>query len=213
MFRIMGDVHGHLDFYTALVKDVDFSVQLGDMGFDYKKLIDRLDPTKHRFVPGNHDNYDNLPPHAFQSDWGQVTMGGLDFFYIRGAYSVDKMYRIPHRSWWPQEEMEYRSAQQLIETVETLQPNIILSHDCPFVCYREGVLTNNYKIDPSFTTQMLSAVWEVCKPELWVFGHHHNDWTKKIEDTQFICLNELSYLDVLTTDGHGRVGQMELTPR
>jgi predicted phosphodiesterase len=194
VFRITGDVHGHLDFYTALVKDVDFSVQLGDMGFNYSKL-ESLDPTKHRFVPGNHDNYDNLPPHAFQADWGQVVMGDLEFFYIRGAYSVDKAYRIPHRSWWPQEEMEYRSAQECIDTIAVLQPKIILSHDCPFVCYREGVLTNPVKIDPSRTTQILSAVFEVWKPELWVFGHHHNDWTKQIEGTQFVCLNELSSMD------------------
>lgn len=195
-FRLIGDVHGHHGLYVNLIKKADFSVQLGDMGFDYSGLVENVDPDKHRFIPGNHDNYDHLPPHAFQADWGQVTMGHLDFFYIRGGFSIDKHRRIPYVSWWPQEEMEYASAQQMLETIAVLQPKIILSHDCPFVCMREGVLTNNYKMNPSFTTQVLSAVWELWKPELWVFGHHHNDWVKEIGGTKFVCLNELSSMDL-----------------
>lgn len=195
-FRIIGDVHGHHGRYVNLIKKADWSVQLGDMGFDYRKM-DKIDSTRHRFIPGNHDNYDNLPSHAFQADWGQVSMGHVDFFYIRGGYSIDKMYRIPHVSYWPQEEIEYASAQELIDTIGTLKPKIIFSHECPISCMKEGVLTNRFKINPSFTVQTLSAVfYHIWKPEIWVFGHHHNDWHKEIDGTQFYCLNELSSLDM-----------------
>lgn len=204
--RIIGDVHGNHGRYVNLIKKAEFSVQLGDMGFDYSKF-DKLDETRHRFVPGNHDNYDNLPPHAFQADWGQVSMGPIDFFYIRGAYSVDKMMRRPHISWWPQEEMGWNSGTQLVETIAMMQPKIILSHDCPHVCHRNGVLSNAGKINPSLTVQIMSAVWEVWKPDLWIFGHHHHNWDKQLDKTRFLCLNELSCADFLD-DGQLRITKM-----
>ena len=199
VFRIIGDVHGHQDLYADLIKDADYSIQLGDMGFDYS-IVETLDETRHRFVPGNHDNYDALPPQAFQKDWGQVSMGPFDFFYIRGAYSVDKMWRTPGVSWWEQEEMGWSSARQLVETVTAMEPKIIFSHDCPEICMDHGVITNNAKFQLSLTTQIMSAVWEAWQPDLWMFGHHHNDWMQQIDNTHFICLNSLSCADLVRSD-------------
>jgi hypothetical protein len=199
-FRIIGDVHGIYSQYLNLIKKADFSVQLGDMGFDYSNL-GSIDPVAHRFVPGNHENYHNLPPHAFQADWGQVSMGVLDFVYIRGAYSVDKMYRIEGRNWWPEEEMTWASGHQLVEAIAMLQPKYILSHDCPTVCLEAGVTTNEWKIRPSHTSQILQAVWEVWQPDHWIFGHHHHDWIERLGKTRFVCLNSLSSLDIFPEDG------------
>ena len=198
-FRIIGDVHGKVGEYKKLIEDAEYSVQLGDMGFDYSGLSS-VDQIHHRFIPGNHDDYDNLPIQAFQSDWGQVGMGHLDFFYIRGAYSVDKMLRIPGISWWQQEQMGWEAAYEMLPAIQTLQPKYILSHDCPEICMNEGVVTNGMKLRLSTTTQIMNAVFEVWQPDLWVFGHHHRDWTKKIGKTKFVCLNELSTLDLFPED-------------
>jgi hypothetical protein len=54
--RLFGDVHGYIRSYAEIAKQVPCSIQVGDMGFDYKKLSD-LDPARHVFVGGNHDNY------------------------------------------------------------------------------------------------------------------------------------------------------------
>lgn len=199
-FRIIGDVHSIYSRYLDLIKKAEFSVQLGDMGFDYGKL-EVVDSSYHRFVPGNHENYPNLPPHAFQSDWGQVSMGTVDFVYIRGAYSVDKMYRIEGRNWFAQEEMSWDSGCQLVEAIAMLQPKYILSHDCPTVCLEAGVTTNEWKVRPSHTSQILQAVWEVHQPDHWIFGHHHHDWIERLGKTRFICLNSLSSLDLFPEDG------------
>lgn len=193
-FSVIGDVHGNYDKYLEIIEESDFSVQLGDMGLNYDKIFDVS--MNHRFIPGNHDNYDNLPNNAFQSDYGQISLGHLDFFYIRGAYSIDKASRLIGISWWEQEEIKMDSAIQLIETVEFMQPRYILSHDCPEICLKEGVATNKYKRHPSFTTQMMSEVWKAHKPEFWLFGHHHKNWDKTIEGTRFIGINELSSVDI-----------------
>ena len=92
--RIIGDVHAQVDFvlrreahgYLELIADCDYSVQLGDMGDaeTYAELNRVADVERHRFFGGNHDHYSHLPPHAL-GDYGPVNLGGVEFFFIRGA--------------------------------------------------------------------------------------------------------------------------------
>ena len=105
--RVIGDVHGHLGAYRDIVKHCGYSVQLGDMGFrsHYKILrFAAVDPSRHVFIPGNHDDYHHLPPHAL-GPFGVSTLGGTAFFWVRGAESTDKHHRIHGESWWPDEEL------------------------------------------------------------------------------------------------------------
>ena len=53
--RIVGDVHGKFDGYINLIKDCEYSLQVGDMGFNYEQLS-ALNPSKHQFMGGNQDN-------------------------------------------------------------------------------------------------------------------------------------------------------------
>ena len=195
--RIIGDVHGQHGRYVELIKKPKYSVQLGDMNFNYSQFV-HIDPTKHVFIPGNHDNYEALPCHALPGDFGTYSVAELnfDFFYIRGAYSVDKKWRTQGLTWWPQEEISWASCNKLINTVKELQPRVILSHDCPSVCHEYGVVTNDLKLGCSKTTAVMDAVWDECAPSLWLFGHHHNDWERTLDGTRFICLNELSFVDI-----------------
>jgi len=197
-FRVIGDVHAFYNQYLPLAEQAEYSVQLGDMGFHYGEL-DKLDPTRHRFVPGNHDNYDKLPPHAFQSDWGQVSMGGIDFLYIRGAYSIDKARRLLGVSWWEQEQITWESGIQLMETIQVLQPKYILSHDCPGICMDR--MGKEMYFGQSITSQILDAVLQYWQPDVWIFGHHHKDWTDTLGKTRFVCLNILSHLDLYPEKG------------
>jgi len=40
----IGDVHGRIPEYLDLIKDCEYSIQLGDMGFDYS-LLKNIDAT------------------------------------------------------------------------------------------------------------------------------------------------------------------------
>jgi len=56
--RLVGDVHGHYTTYYEIVSKMPCSFQLGDMGMDYADLNDAgLDPSRHVFISGNHDDY------------------------------------------------------------------------------------------------------------------------------------------------------------
>lgn len=58
-FMIVGDVHGHYEEYLETIRLANYSLQLGDLGFDYTPLVrsKRWHPDRHKFLPGNHDNY------------------------------------------------------------------------------------------------------------------------------------------------------------
>jgi hypothetical protein len=196
--RLIGDVHGYIDTYRNIIKDAEYSVQLGDMGFgsDYDKLIEYVDCSRHKFIPGNHDNYNRLPPHAFPRGYDFVKFGNLEFFYVTGALSVDKRHRIKDISWWEQEELTYQEGNDMLSMYEKIKPDIILSHDCPqsVLCL---VASNSMKIDMlSYTSKLFQEMLNIHKPQLWCFGHHHYSRDVDIQNTTFQCIGELKYIDI-----------------
>lgn len=205
MLRVVGDVHGLFREYIPLVKNVDYSLQLGDMGFDYSPLIRHLDPTRHRFIGGNHDNYDTLAtgliPH-YLGDFGiwEVPDHG-SIFFVRGAFSIDRGHRTEGVDWWRAEELEMAQTYKALELYCQIKPSIVATHDCP-----ESVISGNVtlgytggRIIPSRTGQLLSRMFEEHQPKLWMFGHHHQNAGFVVSQTQFVCVNELSHID-LTPD-------------
>lgn len=66
-FTIIGDVHGKYEQYKRICAGTDYSLQLGDMGFNYDPITS-LDANKHRFFGGNHDGYHLTPVDLDEND-------------------------------------------------------------------------------------------------------------------------------------------------
>jgi len=200
--RIIGDVHGHIAEYKALIKDCPSSIQLGDMGFkiNYDELKD-VDSTRHRFIPANHDDYDALPPHALPGNYGILPLLSHKAFWYRGAYSIDQRMRILGIDYWANEEVDVVSAQYAIDCYSDYKPDIVLSHDAP----TQIVEKFNYQsFKPSRTNRALQALYEAHAPMLWLFGHHHRTaWVQMEYSTLFICLGELDYFDLREGENGG----------
>jgi hypothetical protein len=216
-FRIIGDVHGKVGrelwkpSYLDVIQGCEYSVQVGDMGDaqTYAVLRAHVDPTRHRFIGGNHDDYDHLPPH-FLGDFGAATVGGVDFFFIRGAYSIDKQLRrrqertYGQKLWWPQEELSETCLTEAFEEYRRQRPDFVITHTAPTSVARQlsdGALLLSFtgKTPEEFTTrtgEALQAMLDTHQPARWVFGHFHRLWTAYIGSTEFICLPELGYLDL-----------------
>lgn len=207
--RIIGDVHGKIQAYTTIAKGAKNSVQLGDMGFDYT-LVSKLHPGHHCFLGGNHDNYDIIKncDNAL-GNYGLEDFGGLKFFYIRGAFSVDKAFRLQYdkkhmcKSWWKEEELTEEQMQDAFDYYKICKPKIVITHSCPqfitdIMVSREGL--KFFGIDPvthiDKTMHFLAKCFDVHEPELWLFGHMHRSWKRKINSTTFQCLDELEYIDL-----------------
>jgi hypothetical protein len=52
---IIGDIHGKKDIHENIMREYEYTLQIGDLGFDYSYL-DSYDSSKHMFFPGNHDD-------------------------------------------------------------------------------------------------------------------------------------------------------------
>ncbi|MDX1947873.1 MAG: metallophosphoesterase [Pirellulaceae bacterium] len=219
--RVVGDVHGQLDRdglcvrnarpYLEIIADAPWSIQLGDMGDGetYDQLIAQVDASRHRFFPGNHDHYDCLPPHSL-GDFGAVGWGGVHFFFIRGAASTDreKLVRrgreLGKTLWFAEEELTAEQMRQAEEQYLQAMPSIVISHDAPtdiarFAAQHSQALRPpdpSAVFHPSRTNDFLARLLQQHSPQLWLFGHHHRDWRYQHDATLFVCVGQLSYVDV-----------------
>jgi predicted phosphodiesterase len=191
---IIGDVHGKYKRYHEIIRETErhpYSVQLGDFGFDYSTLKN-VDPKHHVFIGGNHDNYDkvNDVPN-YLGDYGHmVNFNGIDFFYYRGAWSIDRQYRTIGIDWWEQEQVKIEGFMQAREIYRQMKPDIVLTHDCPesIAAY---LLPPNSRIFQQTTGWALQELFNIHQPKMWFFGHWHKSREIQYGNTKFICLNEL----------------------
>ena len=205
--RLVGDIHGKTTEYYELVKNEDYSLQLGDFGFySQLQILDNLDKDKHKVLAGNHcvsevdddGNFIKQKPH-FLGDFGLTAHGGIEFFYIRGEYSIDWMYRTEGYNYWRNEELSVEKMNEAIELYSQVKPDIMISHGCPSsICdLIDGKKRfNGVLLTPSRTAYCLQAMFDAHQPKKWYFGHFHKDWEQTINGCEFRCLAELSFVDV-----------------
>ncbi len=200
MIRLIGDVHGKYEQYLRIANQAEYSIQLGDMGFCYDHMY-RLDDDKHRFIGGNHDNYDEIftVPHAL-GNFGNYTVPSLgEFFFIRGSRSIDWRGRTPCKDFWLEEELSFKQMQQCAALYINILPKVVISHDCPaFIIPQFSRYThyNNRPLFPSNTADFLEMLFGVHKPERWYFGHYHTSKACVVDGCQFQCIDELDYIDI-----------------
>ena len=131
---LIGDVHGKYERYHKIIRQIDnypYTLQVGDFGFKYDTLKN-VDSTKHLILPGNHDQYDicyNYP--HFLGDYGYTSLNRVEFFYFRGAYSIDRQYRTIGIDWFEQEQVSIDQFMKARELYREIKPDIVLTHDCP----------------------------------------------------------------------------------
>jgi len=173
--------------------------------------LDGKDKTKHNFFGGNHNEY------PIQSEYNLGDFGTIpqsqDVFFIRGAWSIDKKYRVEGVSWWRDEELTIQRADEAYNAYCLAKPKVMLTHEAPFS------LLSHLDLDPNFarimghnttdgmiktvTNTLLQKCLDYHKPDIFIFGHYHRDFNKIINNTRFICLTadrnlfkKQKYLDI-----------------
>jgi hypothetical protein len=215
MLRIIGDVHGKYSEYLKIASESEYSLQVGDMGFDYEPLSP-LDPSNHVFVGGNHDNYDEYyqTPHAITSsdgskDYGSAVLGGVKFFFVRGGFSIDKQARLRAMSWggpptyWFDEELKESTFEEALKAYKEARPDIVITHECPKMLTSlvgDDDILSRFGFNPAtfmtLTSKYLQWMFEAHEPSQWFFGHYHRDWKFVVGKTKFTCLDELGFVDL-----------------
>lgn len=189
---IIGDVHAKYKRYHEIIRQKDrhpHTIQLGDFGFKYETLLN-VDSNNHIIIGGNHDNYDIMPqyPH-FMGDYGLTSFHGLEFFFYRGAYSIDRAERTIGINWWQQEQVTIDNFMTARELYRSIKPDIMLTHDCPDFMVPQYI--GNARVYENITNWALGELYNIHQPKLWIHGHYHVSKTTKYGNTKFVCLDEL----------------------
>lgn len=207
--RVIGDVHGKINKYLDILDKCQYSVQVGDLAFDYR-FLDNVDSECHKWIPGNHCNYDKCfaYPHCL-GNFGVHELNGIEFFYVRGEFSIDWAYRVRHqeftgqKSWWKQEELTQEQMYQCRDYYNSVKPEFVITHGWPRSIaniFGNPSVLKDFGYEPeSFTTntqELLQTLLDDWKPKLWIGGHLHIRKETTIGETRFICLPELGYCDV-----------------
>lgn len=213
MIRFIGDLHGNLDVYNRLTKDVEFSVQLGDFGFSEWNNVGYLglDLEKHKIIPGNHDNYDicQNSPHCLM-DFGSTKLNDREIFFVRGGISIDRTYRHGEylsggkKTYWTQEELNFGEMLDCLKEWSTTCPDILAAHVPPSFLL-DKLHTKGHGVMRRFgfhdgfqenTSILISKMIEIQKPKICFFGHHHIHYVDEIDGVLYIGLGINDYFDL-----------------
>jgi predicted phosphodiesterase len=186
-------VHGKYKRMHEIIRKKDkheYIVQLGDLGFSYDTL-DNVDPNKFKIVSGNHDNMDKIINTAhYLGNYGYTELNGINFFWYRGAYSIDRQYRTIGIYYWSNEENDIETFMKARELYREVKPDLVLTHDAPeSIVYQ--MLSPNHRIYQNITNWALQELFNIHQPKRWFFGHHHQSKTIQYGNTKFVCLDEL----------------------
>lgn len=206
--RVIGDVHGKYDRYAHVASEAEYSLQVGDMGFDYRYITRIVNSDNHKVIGGNHDNYTKHPcPHCnddvnmggecmscngkgyFYGDQSKHFLGDYGIwqppefepiFFFRGAWSIDWKYRTPEISWWEDEEIPYQHMLRGFQFYKQVQPEFVVTHTCPFSIVPSIPFDKIFGdvIHKPRTEEILDQMYEEWQPKVWIFGHWHVDWEK-----------------------------------
>jgi predicted phosphodiesterase len=204
--RFIGDIHGDVLKYAQLISDCDESVQIGDFGIGFLPeygLVDSLHESgNHRFIRGNHDD-----PALCKERPGYIEDNTVDvergIMYTGGAWSIDWVGRVARMDrgyptcWWKDEELDMGGLLRAHALYVHHMPRIMVTHDCPTsVAYQMFIGGYGKKQFKTRTADAYDVMFHRHKPDIWLFGHWHEDVDMYINGTRFICLGINSYIDL-----------------
>ena len=201
---LTGDMHADLDNrrreYLQELKPSDILIVLGDFGYTWNpEILKKYSvPCKTLVVDGNHDNFtylDSCPVEDMYDSKVQVikenvyrlltgnvyTIAGFKFFVFGGALSIDKAWRTPYRSWWPEEIPSKTTFNNALANLQEVNWNIdfFLSHTCAEqTCIDLFKYPHNVQDPVERMISELKFQIEYNNPGsryLHFFGHHHSN--------------------------------------
>ena len=222
---IVGDTHGEFEGLNAILREVrpENAIVAGDFGFwkagDFGAhparswLHARLENPETRvfFCDGNHENHARLRAVAARRAPGRpvrirralwymprgcvAEIAGRRILFAGGAYSIDREYRTPGVTWFPEEDLTEEEARRIAAGADLRGVDTVVSHTCPLECLeavceacglqREWIVNDTSERSLSLLRAALPRVRD------WYFGHWHqaSEFALRGSPTRFHLLN------------------------
>lgn len=202
MIYITGDTHAEIDFQKLITirnqkpSYEDYLIICGDAGICWS--IEELPHLKELYnsicctiiyVDGNHENFamlnqmplveykgalmHQIDKHIFHVLRGEImTLEGKTFLCIGGAVSIDKMYRTPYLSWWPEEEITQHDIDNAIENLGKVNNRVdyVITH-----CVDSKTVVKVFGFRRDICSDQLMFIDKLVTYQHWYFGHYHFD--------------------------------------
>ena len=202
MILITGDTHGDIDYKKLLalrqekLSYDDCLIICGDAAICWserefphlKDLYNDIGCTI-IYIDGNHENFvmlnkmplveykgalmHQIDRHIFHVLRGEImTIDGKSFLCIGGAVSIDKAYRIPYVSWWPEEEINKHDIDNALFNLKRFDSKVdyVITHCCD-----TSTVIKAFGFRRDVCTDQLAFIDEVVDYKHWFFGHYHVD--------------------------------------
>ena len=202
MIYVTGDMHGDperlSDPALRRLKKGDILLVCGDFGFVWdgsaaeQKLLRRISRQKYTmaFLDGRHENYDLLaayPTETWHGGQAQILnerlvhlmrgeiyeLEGRTFFTFGGGESDDREFRIPGKSWWPEEMPTEAQMRHGLERLSAHHNRVdyILTH----VPARTAAARLNPRSATDGVSLFLGGIEDTVQCREWFFGSLHRD--------------------------------------
>ena len=101
-----------------------------------------------------------------------MTIENKTFLCVGGAVSIDKMYRTPYVSWWPEEEITYHDVDNALNNLAKVNNKVdyVITH-----CVDSHTVMQIFKYRRDICTDQLTFIDQVVEYTHWFFGHYHED--------------------------------------
>lgn len=199
---VAGDWHGNTRWAVFAIREAakrgaHVIVHTGDFGYTFEP--DFLRTVEHAagqhnvivmFIDGNHEAFDWLLaqpvsddgvrrltdriwhlPRGFRWQWGE-----LSFLALGGAPSVDRPWRTPGVSWWPQEQI---TPMQAHDAASAGHADVMVTHDCPAGVPLPWIEGNPFGFEVGELRaadrhrDLLATVVDAVRPSHLWHGHYH----------------------------------------
>ena len=215
MIYITGDLHGEWDKRKAFIKSLkkeDILIVLGDLGWSWDTWHINNFHTECEVlsVLGNHENYTLIEQMPLMEKYGgrvrkmkdnvfylmngeMYEIEGKKYFVFGGALSIDKHWRKPYVSWWPQEQPTQSDFYNAVGNLErnNYTFDYFLTHTAETELVQTVLGTTDTVNDN--TEKMIQQLKYLIKEcggsfDTHFFGHLHKFWKGEDDTGTWYCL-------------------------
>ena len=184
-----GEYSAQDNHYRAKVDEIElvkeyftYDSNSRDNSIDFVVLKANLQPVIDKFG-GKVGQIDERVFHLLRGEVYDID--GHVFFCFGGAHSIDQAYRIPRKSWWPE---EIPTDDEIMHGSENLAANLdrieyVITHEAPAIVRRQ-IYTHHsaefgepltYKLPSIFDNWLETVMFDAPNFKRWYCGHHHQN--------------------------------------